>query len=243
MLEKLLHRDLGSPAHKTNLHLHYDINYPVSRAQTESPEEDAEVSSFFAIDEKSVLTPKDPALHKPITVAQMLGSKLRWTTLGGQYDWTNKVYPDEVPPAFPPDIAALLKELFPDVDAQAAIVNFYSPGDTLSVHRDVSEECQRDLISISIGCDAIFLIGNEDGSKMATVRLRSGDAVVMSGDSRFAWHAVPKILSDTCPAWLQDWPNIPHGSRYQAWHGWMRNKRINLNVRQMKESSPSSNKT
>ncbi|KAI1626550.1 alkylated DNA repair protein alkB 1 [Exophiala viscosa] len=239
LLEKLLHRDLNNPAHKTNLHLHYDISYPVSQDGREKHEEVAADCSFFGVDTTSLLTPKDPAIHKPITIAQMLESKLRWTTLGGQYDWTNKVYPDEVPPAFPPDIAALLKDLFPKVDAQAAILNFYSPGDTLSVHKDVSEECQRDLISISIGCDAVFIVGNEDGSETATVRLRSGDAVVMSGESRFAWHAVPKILSDTCPVWLQDWPNIPHGSKYQVWQGWMRNKRINLNVRQMQESYPS----
>lgn len=165
----------------------------------------------------------------------MLESKLRWITLGGQYDWTNKHYPDESPPAFPPDIAGTLRRFFPTVDPQAAIVNFYNPGDTLSIHRDVSESCDRALVSISIGCDGIFLAGNGDGSEVAAIRLRSGDVILMSGDSRYAWHGVPKILANTCPAWLQNWPDGAHGSSYQQWRGWMGRKRINLNVRQMKE--------
>ncbi len=234
LLEKLLHRDLSNRVHKTNLYLHYDVEYPVSKGEVHGS--DAVSScSFFSADRQAYLVPKDPAVHRPITYRQVLDSKLRWMTLGGQYDWTNKIYPDETPPVFPSDIATLLKILFPTVDAQAAIVNFYSPGDTLSVHRDVSEECDRDLISISIGCDGIFLAGNDDGTDVATIRLRSGDAILMSGRSRYAWHAVPKIVAGTCPPWLQAWPDISNEPKYQEWHGWMKNKRINLNVRQMKE--------
>ncbi|KAJ9612647.1 hypothetical protein H2200_004244 [Cladophialophora chaetospira] len=226
LLDKLLHRNLSNPAHKTNLHLHHHVQYP----------EDNQDSSFFAEAHNTTIQPKDPTLHKPITYAQMLESKLRWITLGGQYDWTNKVYPNEIPPTFPADIATLLKHLFSSVDAQAAIVNFYSPGDTLSIHRDVSEECDRDLVSISIGCDGIFLVGNDEGTAVP-VRLRSGDAVLMSGASRYAWHGVPRILAGTCPEWLRDWPDVPGQGPYRSWRGWMNNKRINLNVRQITETS------
>ncbi|EXJ86328.1 hypothetical protein A1O3_03279 [Capronia epimyces CBS 606.96] len=231
LLDKLLHRDLSDPRHHTNLHLHYDVCYPKPSASV--GDQDESTSSFFSGEQRSILPPKDPAMHKPIDYTQMLETKLRWMTLGGQYDWTNKAYPKEVPPAFPPDIAALLKGLFPEINAQAAIVNLYKPGDTLSVHRDVSEECDQSLISISIGCDAVFIAGNDDGSQLASLRLRSGDAILMSGKSRYAWHAVPKVTQDTCPAWLRDWPDIPRGRQYRGWHGWMANKRINLNVRQM----------
>lgn len=230
ILNKLLHRDLSNPAHKTNLHLHYDVQYPFSEEGSHAP-------SLFSARRDSLLLPKDPTVHKPINFAQVLETKLRWMTLGGQYDWTNKIYPDEIPPQFPPDLAAGLKKLFPTVDAQAAIVNFYSPGDTLSVHRDVSEQCDKPLISISLGCDAVFLVGNEDGREVATIRLRSGDAVLMSGKSRYAWHGVPKILANTCPTWLRDWPDIPADS-FRDWRGWMNEKRVNLNVRQMTQELP-----
>ncbi|OAL27066.1 alkylated DNA repair protein AlkB [Fonsecaea nubica] len=228
LLDRLLHRDLSNPVHKTNLNYHHHITYSPN-AGTSS------LSSFFAARLDTVISPKDSSTHRPMTMAQMLGTKLRWVTLGGQYDWTNKIYPDSEPPPFPNDIAALLKRLFPAVDAQAAIVNFYSPGDTLSVHRDVSEASDNGLISISFGCDGIFLVGGDDNADAIAIRLRSGDAILMSGESRYAWHGVPKILPDTCPPWLQDWPDTGHDGLYQQWRGWMSKKRINLNVRQITE--------
>lgn len=224
LLDLMLHRDLSAPEHQTNLHLHYDIEYP--QASDQSP------ISFFEADPTSTFAPKDPHVHKPMTIQAMLDKKLRWITLGGQYNWTTKVYPEGQPPAFPTDIAHLLRAAFPETEAQAAIVNFYSANDTLSMHRDVSEQCDIGLISVSIGCDALFMISHDDGEGCEVIRLRSGDAVYMSGPSRFAWHGVPKIIPETCPGWLCDWP----GPEYPYWRGWMGRKRVNLNVRQMTES-------
>jgi alkylated DNA repair protein alkB family protein 1 len=276
LLSRLLHRDLSNPKHKTNIHAHYQVAYyqaapsPASEAQDEPRH--GNIASFFSRSPSSFETfpPKDPATHKPLSVSQFLQRKLRWMTLGGQYDWTKKEYPPELPPPFPVDVADLLHGLFPDMKAQAAIVNLYSPGDTLSVHRDVSEECDRGLISISLGCDCIFTVGLEeedekevrlDGGEIGrlsrneadslfgegmskrvnvlAIRLRSGDAVYMSGRSRFAWHGVPKIIPATCPEWMQEWPaqlqSENDAGEFEAWRGWMASKRINLNVRQIWE--------
>ncbi|OJD36600.1 alkylated dna repair protein [Diplodia corticola] len=244
LLSRLIHRDLANPAHQTNVHLHYHVPYP------------PESLSFFEHPPSSEpqFLPKDPQVHKPLSMTQFLNRKLRWVTLGGQYDWTRKVYPPTKPPPFPADVGALLKGVFPEMTAQAAIVNFYSPGDTLSMHRDVSEECDRGLVSISVGCDGVFVIGRNACStegasgksqalpEVLAVRLRSGDAVYMSGESRFAWHGVPQIIPDTCPEWLRDWPassqnpaSTDANHPYEQWKGWMHTKRINVNVRQMWE--------
>lgn len=170
---------------------------------------------------------------------------MRWTTLGGQYDWTAKRYPDSPPPPFPEDIKGLLEGLFTETKAEAAIVNLYSPGDTLSVHRDVAETSETGLVSVSLGCDAIFIIGifkspgdthdGEDRESVLVLRLRSGSAVYMSGDSRFAWHGVPQIVGGTCPEFLRNWPGGTADKRgdFNDWKGWMAGKRVNLNVRQM----------
>ncbi|ENH99190.1 hypothetical protein COCC4DRAFT_66729 [Bipolaris maydis ATCC 48331] len=231
LLSRLLHRDLSSPAHLTNIHTHYTITYPPSH------------SSFFSITPSSPTTitaPLDPTVHKPLSIAQLLNKKLRWTTLGGQYDWTAKQYPPTPPPPFPEDTKGMLESLFPGTKAEAAIVNLYSPGDTLSVHRDVAETSSTGLISVSLGCDAIFVLGTshvqgdsgEVRDKVLTLRLRSGSAVYMSGPSRFVWHGVPQIVAGTCPDYLKLWPGEQTGE-YQDWAGWMANKRVNLNVRQM----------
>lgn len=233
LLSRLFHRDLSNPTHKTNLHLHYDVTYP-----PKSDEQNTTPDSFFADDPTRVLQPKDPQVHKPLTIQNVLDKKLRWVTLGGQYDWTAKVYPEEAPPPFPKDVAELLRAAFPETDAQAAILNLYSAGDTLSAHRDVSEDCDVGLISVSFGCDGLFLVSHDDGNGCEVIRLRSGDAVYMNGASRFAWHGVPKILPSTCPAWLADWPSEQDVSgtsppAWPMWKGWMSGKRVNLNVRQM----------
>jgi DNA alkylation damage repair protein AlkB len=236
LLSRLLHRDLPNPEHKTNLHLHYDVRYPEATNST------ATTRSFFADDPTRTLQPKDPKVHKPLTIQNALEKKLRWVTLGGQYNWTDKVYPPEAPPPFPQDVANLLKAAFPETEAQAAILNLYSAGDTLSAHRDVSEDCDVGLISVSFGCDGLFLISHDDGNGAEVIRLRSGDAVYMNGTSRFAWHGVPKILPSTCPNWLANWPSAGDDvpgvliDPYEMWRGWMSGKRINLNVRQMTTS-------
>lgn len=65
------------------------------------------------------------------------------------------------------------------------------------------------------------------------LRLRSGDAIYMSQDARYAWHGVPKVLKGTCPDYLEDWP--AEDGKFEEWRGWMKNKRININVRQMRD--------
>lgn len=266
LLDCLLHRDLSDPQHKTNVHAHYNVQYPLlgpsacreqrsSEAFEESQHHQAKPkhASFFTLapDTRLLLQPKDPELHKPLAVSKFLERKLRWVTLGGQYDWTEKMYPVEPPPAFPRDIANLLAGIFPDMKAEAAIVNLYTPGDTLSIHRDVSEDCDRGLVSISLGCDGIFIVGTsverDDGEtsvKHLVLRLRSGDAVYMSGPSRFAWHGVPQVIGGTCPDWLCSWPGktatdgkmtVDDSDAYEPWRDWMETKRINLNVRQIKD--------
>ncbi|KAI9844151.1 MAG: Nucleic acid dioxygenase alkbh1 [Sclerophora amabilis] len=272
LLTRLLHRDLSNSHHKTNVHTHHHMLYPkgASRAEAKPSEPyeehitiNQEQVSFFDAQSRSVcFLPKDPVVHKPLTISQFLDKKLRWMTLGGQYDWTKKTYPDETPPAFPGDIARLLRGILPNMKPQAAIVNLYSPGDTLSLHRDVSEQCDRPLVSISLGCDALFVIGAEfeegnpgsgstDSSESGpgrrehlVIRVHSGDAVYMSGKARFAWHGVPKIVKGTCPDFMENWPARPNSStssqlpgndQFEEWSGWMATKRINLNVRQICE--------
>ncbi|KEY64131.1 hypothetical protein S7711_07476 [Stachybotrys chartarum IBT 7711] len=240
LMDRMVHRDLSSPRHQTNLHLHYHLPYPPGLAEAER--------SFFSLSPEAPATfvPKDSAVHKPLTAKQVMQRRLHWVTLGGQYDWTNRVYPGEEPPQFPPDLSKFLAVLFPETLSQAAIVNFYSPGDTMMLHRDVSEETNKGLISLSFGCDCLFMISPSgktddpaepslagDERRYLTIRLRSGDALYMTGQSRYAWHGVPKIVKGSCPDYLEDWP--AQGDQFAEWRGWMQSKRVNLNVRQMKD--------
>jgi alkylated DNA repair dioxygenase AlkB len=117
----------------------------------------------------------------------------------------------------------------------------------MPVHRDVSEECERGLASFSLGCDGLFVIardkypdadeGDEDREQeMVVIRVRSGDVVQMSGQTRWAWHAMPKVMAGTCPPWLEEWPvGTATPKEYEKWRGYMRGKRLNISCRQVWE--------
>lgn len=253
LLSILLHENLANQRHKTNVHLHHQIPYYATLLEkcgaSKPKEASAKHSSFFHLspDSQALFQPIDSIVHKPFTVSQFLSRKLRWVTLGGQFDWTGKRYPLEEEPPFPNDVAAFIHHIFPSMKPEAAIVNIYRPGDSLSIHRDVSEECDNALVSISLGCEGILVVGIESevdkAPRSIVVRLRSGDAVFLSGPARFAWHGVPQILPGTSPDWLCNWPASANADglgedsvdRYEAWRGWMSNKRVNLSVRQIRE--------
>lgn len=240
-LSRSLHRDLSRPEHETNLHHDYDVTYPEDAEGTHMP------MSFFEDDSARILQPKNPEVHKPISVQSLLEKKLRWVKLGGQHDQMANLYLSGDPPEFPPDIANLIRAAFPETTAQTANLNLCSVGDSLSVRRgncDGSDTCNVRDISVSFGCDGLFLASHDDGNGCEVIRLRSGDTVLMTGKSRVAWHGVPKILPSTCPEWLNAWPSsgesgpgMPPGL-YEMWRGWMSTKRINLEVRQLDFHSP-----
>lgn len=106
---------------------------------------------------------------------------------------------------------------------EVAFVNYYPVGNGMFAHQDKSElTYDRPLVSISLGCSCIFLIGDDTrDTKPYAFMLRSGDVICMTGKSRLAFHGVPKIFDDL-PRELCDVKN-------------MDKLRININVRQVYE--------
>ncbi|XP_063039748.1 nucleic acid dioxygenase ALKBH1 isoform X2 [Engraulis encrasicolus] len=127
--------------------------------------------------------------------------KLRWVTLGYHYDWNSKTYsPDHYTP-FPSDLHSLSREVaaacgFHGFQAEAGILNYYFSDSSLGIHVDESElDHSRPLLSFSFGQAAVFLLGGTRREDPATpMFMRSGDIMVMSGDSRLLYHAVPCIV-------------------------------------------------
>jgi alkylated DNA repair protein alkB family protein 1 len=247
MLDSILHRDLSNPLHTINLTNDYEIPYP-------PPSPSAKASSFFKYPQTNpsgtqTLQPTNPlSTNKPLNIAQFLQKKLRWLTLGDQYDWTTRLYPTQSPTPFPEDIAALVTTLFKKAFVpESGVVLLYSPKDYMPVHRDVSEECERGLASFSLGCDGLFIISRDKESaqysgvgereqNMVVIRVRSGDVVEMGGETRWAWHAMPKVMAGTCPEALQDWPvrkDVGSPKEYEKWRGYMKGKRLNISCRQV----------
>ncbi|KAF2745985.1 hypothetical protein M011DRAFT_527167 [Sporormia fimetaria CBS 119925] len=247
----LMHRDLSDPTHKINLQTDYNIPYP---PPSETPSDEHRFDrSFFTRDRAAPeenLVPKAPEKQKPLNHEQFLYSKLRWLTLGEQYDWPTRCYAKHATP-FPADLSKLVTGFFPHIRPESGVVLLYSGKDFMPVHRDVSEQCQRALASFSIGCDGIFILakGEDDGvgpeaPRTVAIRVRSGDCVHLDGEARWAWHAMARTIPGTCPSYLASWPvgtpdaTAEEEKAYKKWKGYMGSKRINVSCRQHKLLSP-----
>lgn len=179
-------------------------------------------------------------------MAQALSSKLRWLTLGTQYDWPTRAYTPQNSHPFPPALKTYIRHLFPRLRPESGVVLLYSAKDYMPAHRDVSEHCAKPLASFSLGCDGIFILarGEEGGEeearpRTAVVRVRSGDVVWLDGEARWAWHAMARTVKGTCPGFLAGWPgggvgmDGEEGRRVGKWRGWMGGRRVNVSCRQV----------
>jgi alkylated DNA repair protein alkB family protein 1 len=254
---QILHRELADERHKNNIMMDYNIPYPGLRQRPIADIEDEkhyqlqdDFKSFFTYPQNANtgadLIPKTPDSSKALNMAQFLTSKLRWLTIGDQYDWPTRSYTRNGPSPFPPDLAKLVQGLFPHIRPESGVVLLYSGKDYMPVHRDVSEECQTALASFSLGCDGIFIIakGEDDGEsekapKTVAVRVRSGDCIHLDGETRWAWHAMARTVVGTCPEFLAQWPKDTPGATgqerkaYEKWKGYMSGKRLNISCRQV----------
>lgn len=134
--------------------------------------------------------------------------------------------------------------------AQAAIINFYpNLKCQMGAHVDDAElDMSKPIVSVSFGntvgmhsrncrklefTSLVFLMGGRTKETPPTALfVHSGDVVMMSGESRYCYHAIPRMLSDTIPDFLktvndndpQDWKDCQQ---------YIRNARINMNCRQV----------
>ena len=80
-------------------------------------------------------------------------------------------------------------------EPECCLVNFYDADARMGMHQDRDEADFRwPVVSISLGDDALFRIGNlERGGKTDSVWLKSGDVIVMGGEARLRHHGVDRI--------------------------------------------------
>lgn len=104
--------------------------------------------------------------------------------------------------------AAVTDALGADAAADAAydiaLVNFYDANARMGMHRDSDERSGAPVVSLSLGDSCVFRFGNTASRTRpwTDVELRSGDAFVFGGPSRFAYHGVPRVRPGSAPAGL-----------------------------------------
>jgi DNA oxidative demethylase len=92
---------------------------------------------------------------------------------------------------------------------EACLINYYGPEARLGLHRDEDEAAREaPILSISLGDTALFRLGGPARkSPTRSVRLSSGDLVVLEGPSRNWFHGVDRILPGTSTL-------LPEGGRF-----------------------------
>ncbi|KAM6562544.1 hypothetical protein CsatB_022542 [Cannabis sativa] len=174
--------------------------------------------------------------------ASVLLRKLRWSTLGLQFEWSKRNYDVSLPHNKIPDaLCGLAKRLAApampsgeEFKPEAAIVNYFGLGDTLGGHLDdMEKDWSKPIVSLSLGCKAIFLLGGKcKEDPPVAMFLRSGDVVLMAGEARECYHGVPRIFTDEENAEISAL-ELHFSKEDNCFLDYIQTSRININIRQV----------
>jgi len=143
--------------------------------------------------------PYMPRTAKPFSVKMTNCGKLGWVAdeRGYRYQETHPVTGAPWPPI--PDIAlAAWAELAPEAPPpEACLVNFYDASARMGLHQDRDEEdFSVPVLSLSLGDACLFRVGGEKRrDPTRSFDLESGDALILGGPARLAFHGVDRIKS------------------------------------------------
>jgi alkylated DNA repair protein (DNA oxidative demethylase) len=143
-------------------------------------------------------TPRMPKSGRPLSVRMTNCGPLGWMTDAGGYRY-QPCHPETGAPWPPiPDILlAAWRDLagYPHAP-EACLINIYGPAARMGLHQDRDEaDMAAPVVSLSLGDSCLFRIGGERRTDPTrTLRLSSGDAVVLGGTARLAFHGVDRII-------------------------------------------------
>jgi alkylated DNA repair protein (DNA oxidative demethylase) len=152
--------------------------------------------------EAPLYAPTMPRTGKPFSVRMTNCGPLGWVSDKAQGYRYQAQHPLTGRP-WPP-MPELLLEVWREVanypvPPEACLVNYYATGAKMGSHRDEDEEeIRAPVVSISLGDDATFHIGDlERAGPKRRLLLGSGDVVVLAGAARMAYHGVDRIHPGT----------------------------------------------
>jgi len=148
-----------------------------------------------------VYTPRMPKSGRPLSVRMTNCGPLGWMTDAAGYRYQDS-HPETGEP-WPP-IPEILLAAWRDLSGyphppEACLINIYGPAARMGLHQDRDEDdMTAPVVSLSLGDSCLFRIGGDRrNDPTRALRLSSGDAVVLGGGARLAFHGVDRILSGT----------------------------------------------
>lgn len=148
--------------------------------------------------------PVMPKTGKPMSVRMTNCGTLGWVTdkeRGYRYQGNHPVT-GQPWPAMPESLLRIWNEVAGyRHPPEACLVNFYEPTAKMGLHQDRDEEdFDAPVVSISLGDSCLFRIGERTrGGRTVSLRLESGDVVILGGEGRVCYHGVDRIYPDTSP--------------------------------------------
>jgi len=146
-----------------------------------------------------LFTPRMPKSGRPFSVRMSNCGPLGWMSdeNGYRYTPTHPATGRRWPP-IPDVLLAMWHELaaypFPP---EACLINYYGPAARMGLHQDRDEdEFAAPVVSLSLGDSCLFRVGSRNRADPThSFRLHSGDALVLGGEARLAFHGVDRIQS------------------------------------------------
>jgi alkylated DNA repair protein (DNA oxidative demethylase) len=154
-----------------------------------------------AIADGPLFTPVMPRTGKPFSVRMTNLGPLGWVSDRAGYRY-QATHPETGKrwPAMPEALLDLWRKVanYPH-PPEACLVNYYAQDARMGLHQDRDEEdFAAPVVSVSLGDTAIFRIGGVTrGGKTETLKLSSGDVVVMGGPSRLCYHGIDRVIPGT----------------------------------------------
>jgi len=148
-----------------------------------------------------LFTPRMPKSGRPFSVRMSNCGPLGWVSDERGYRY-QAMHPDTGRPwpPIPASLVALWNELarYPD-PPEACLINFYGPTAKMGLHQDRDEaDFAAPVLSVSLGDCCRFRVGGlQRREPSGTFRLSSGDALVLGGEARLAFHGVDRIYPGT----------------------------------------------
>lgn len=138
----------------------------------------------------------DTPYGKPMSVRLTAAGKYGWYSDRRGYRYVD-AHPSGVPwPPIPETVLDIWSNVTGlDRKPDCCLINYYGQNARMGLHQDRDEaDFTWPVLSISLGDDALFRIGNTTrGGKTESIWLHSGDVVVMGGAARLTYHGVDRI--------------------------------------------------
>lgn len=153
------------------------------------------------IEAAPLFRPRMPRTGRPLSVQMTNCGDLGWVSdreRGYRYEALHPETRRPWPPIPPLAMRAWAELGGYTAPPQACLVNLYDAHARMGLHQDRDEEdFSAPVVSLSLGASCIFRWSAARGGKTRALTLESGDALVLAGNARLAYHGVARILPDT----------------------------------------------